>query len=471
MTVPTLTSRKLVRQRLATLLDEITTLVTVYDHETKDFERKSPIATIHSDGTLTTFPDYTREFHRFWISAYWRREDDDITEDYVDDLAAAIRQKLIDNLEETGYWHDIHFDEEFSEMDYVIIDGVMYRRERWRVTIFVVEADSETAPTAPSGLVATEDGSTAIDLVWNDNSDNELQFVIERSLTGVGGWEIVATPAADSESYTDTGLDPATTYYYRIKAENNIGSSAYSAVDSATTDWSPIGTPTLDFIASPTYLFQANNGTNPVTAFGQTVLSWKDRIANELLVASTGAKYQSENTYDAVEFLDANERYTATLDIPAGARTYQMVVSSALAFGSGNPILFYHASSLSQIAGSFKWGGDDSPQFFLSSTLHKSWNNNPETLDGEIHIVTLTLPSADLAGLQAATLHIDGVERTDTEIVTTGSTAAWTGFSIGGGTNDYFGHVYRFLVYEEALSEADREFNEAGLADLYGVIL
>lgn len=382
MTVPTLTSRKLIRQRLATLIDEITTLVAVYDHETKDFERKSPIATVHSDGSMTTFPDYTREFHRFWITIFWARTDDDFVEDYTDDLAAAVRQKLIDNLEEPGYWHDIHFDEEFSEMDYVIIDGVMYRRERWRITVYAVEAF--------------------------------IEF-----------------------------------------------------------QWLPLSTNlTYDFIASPTYLFQNNDGTNPVTAFGQTVLSWQDRIAAALLVASTGAKYQTENSQDALEFLDANERYTGTgLDAPEGARTYQMVVSSALTFGSGPSILFYHASSVSQIAGSFKWGGDDDPQLFLSATLHKSWQGNPEPLDGEIHIVTLTLPSADVAGLQAAKLYIDGVERTDTEEVITGGVAAWTDLGIGGGSSDYFGHLYRILVYDEVLDDNERQLNEAGLADLYDVVL
>ncbi len=137
MTVPTLTSRKAVRQQLAVLLDEITNL-TVYDHEVKDFQRLSPVAMVHSDGTMTTFPDFAREFHRFWISIFWARGDDDATEDYIDDLATAVRQKLLDNLEEAGLWHDIHFDEEFSELDYPIIDSVMYRRERFRVTVFVV---------------------------------------------------------------------------------------------------------------------------------------------------------------------------------------------------------------------------------------------------------------------------------------------------------------------------------------------
>lgn len=140
--MPTLTSRKQSRQQLATLLTAgVTDLVAVYDHEVRDFGGRSPVATIHSNGTRTTFPDYTREYHRFLITLLWKRSDDDLTEDYVDDLAADVRQTLIDNAEAAGYWQDLQFDDEadgFSEMGYWIIDGVQYRWERIRVTAYIV---------------------------------------------------------------------------------------------------------------------------------------------------------------------------------------------------------------------------------------------------------------------------------------------------------------------------------------------
>lgn len=133
----TLTSRKTARAQIAVLLDEITGL-NVYDHEPKDFGRLSPVAMVYSEGTRTEFPDYAREFHRFWITLYWRRDDPDTTEDYLDDLAQDVRQKLLDNAEEPGYWQDILFDEDFSETQYLLLDGVQYRSERMRVTVFSV---------------------------------------------------------------------------------------------------------------------------------------------------------------------------------------------------------------------------------------------------------------------------------------------------------------------------------------------
>lgn len=90
-------------------------------------------------------------------------------------------------------------------------------------------------PAAPSDLVATALSDTSIGLDWTDNSDDEDNFTVERSPNGVSGWAEVSTPAAESESDTDTGLDPETTYYYRVGAENEHG-VRYSNVDSATTE-------------------------------------------------------------------------------------------------------------------------------------------------------------------------------------------------------------------------------------------
>jgi len=136
--VPTMTSRKTSRGQLATLLGTISTFVAVYDHEVKNFDGKSPVATIHSDGSRQQFPDYLREWHRFIVTLWWKRADDDATEDYIDDLAKDTRQKLYDNIEAAGYWHDIEFDEEYSTMDYVLLDGEMYRREMIRLSVLVV---------------------------------------------------------------------------------------------------------------------------------------------------------------------------------------------------------------------------------------------------------------------------------------------------------------------------------------------
>ena len=95
----------------------------------------------------------------------------------------------------------------------------------------------EVAPSAPSDLVAAEMSSSRIDLRWTDNATNETSYTVERSPDGTANWTVLTTSlAADSTGYSDTGLSPNTTYYYRIKATNGTNESDYSNVASDTTE-------------------------------------------------------------------------------------------------------------------------------------------------------------------------------------------------------------------------------------------
>ena len=91
------------------------------------------------------------------------------------------------------------------------------------------------APIAPNNLVASAISTSRIDLVWQDTSTNETGFKIERSVDGVNFTQI-ALIGANSTNYSDTiGLAASTKYYYRIRATNDGGDSAYSSIASATT--------------------------------------------------------------------------------------------------------------------------------------------------------------------------------------------------------------------------------------------
>jgi glycosidase len=91
-----------------------------------------------------------------------------------------------------------------------------------------------TIPSAPTTLAATASGTT-INLTWTDTSSDETSFVLQRSTTSGSGFADIATIAANTTSYSDSGLSANTTYYYRIKAVNSAGSSAWSNEANATT--------------------------------------------------------------------------------------------------------------------------------------------------------------------------------------------------------------------------------------------
>ncbi len=90
-------------------------------------------------------------------------------------------------------------------------------------------------PVAPSSLTATAASSSQINLSWTDNSTNETGFKIERKTGSGGTWSQIATVGAGVTSYSNTGLSAFTTYYYRVRATNSAGDSAYSNEASATT--------------------------------------------------------------------------------------------------------------------------------------------------------------------------------------------------------------------------------------------
>ena len=91
-----------------------------------------------------------------------------------------------------------------------------------------------TKPEAPSSLTLTVVSKNRIDLRWSDNSINETGFKIERSTDG-SQWSPLATTLANVKSYSSTGLKSRTRYYYRIRATNSGGDSAYSNTESAVT--------------------------------------------------------------------------------------------------------------------------------------------------------------------------------------------------------------------------------------------
>jgi subtilisin family serine protease len=87
----------------------------------------------------------------------------------------------------------------------------------------------------PSGLSAAAASSSGINLTWSDRSYGEDGFKIERKMDVGGMYAQVATTAANTTAYSDTGLAESTTYYYRIRSYNGTNNSDFSAEVSATT--------------------------------------------------------------------------------------------------------------------------------------------------------------------------------------------------------------------------------------------
>lgn len=122
------------------------------------------------------------------------------------------------------------------------------------------------APRPPSALTLSVVSASQINLSWTDNADNETGFEVERSTDGTNFTKI-SDLSSNTTSFNSNGLTSATRYWYRVRALNSGGASAYSNVaDATTSQLAP---------AAPARL------TATSMSYQQVDLSWTDISANE----------------------------------------------------------------------------------------------------------------------------------------------------------------------------------------------
>ncbi|WP_176329808.1 Calx-beta domain-containing protein [Thioflexithrix psekupsensis] len=122
---------------------------------------------------------------------------------------------------------------------------------------------SLSPPVAPSTFTATATSPTAIGLTWQDDSDNEANFILTWSPDGTTERSL----AANTESDSITGLTCNTSYTFTLLARNAAGSSS-SVTASATTQACPPPT-------APSDLTVTAQTVNSLT------LSWTDNSSDE----------------------------------------------------------------------------------------------------------------------------------------------------------------------------------------------
>lgn len=83
-------------------------------------------------------------------------------------------------------------------------------------------------PLSPAALNLVIASSTRIDLQWDDRSNNENGFIIERK-TDSGSFTQIGTVNENITTFSNTGLTTGHTYSYRVFAYNFIGSSSSSS--------------------------------------------------------------------------------------------------------------------------------------------------------------------------------------------------------------------------------------------------
>ena len=189
-------------------------------------------------------------------------------------------------------------------------------------------------PAAPTGLVASAASSSQVDLVWNDNANDETGFKVEQAPGGSNAFTEVVTVGTDVTGYQRTGLNPATSYSFRVRAFNTDGSSSYSNIATATT---PAGPPT-DYTLT---VARGGTGTGTVTGTGincGTTCSTTVASGTSITLTaspSAGSSFAGWTNCDTPSgttctmSMTANKTVTATFaSIPVGALTVAVPTSS-----------------------------------------------------------------------------------------------------------------------------------------------
>jgi PKD repeat protein len=186
-----------------------------------------------------------------------------------------------------------------------------------RANFITVAASSDMSPpTTPSGLIATASATTTVNLAWTASTDNVgvTGYRVERCQGATcSNYAQIAT--ATGTTYSNTGLTAATTYRYRVRANDAAGNlSAYSPVATATTaaaaDTSPptppssltatasgTGTVNLAWSASTDnvgvtgYQIERCQGSS-CTDFGEVGIASGTTYTNTGLLAGTNYRYR-----------------------------------------------------------------------------------------------------------------------------------------------------------------------------------
>jgi titin len=156
-------------------------------------------------------------------------------------------------------------------------------------------------PAAPTGLSASVLNASQIRLSWTASS-GATSYKVQRSLDGSSGWAQVGT--SSTTSFTDSGLIPATAYFYRVLASNGPGTSDPSNVASATT------LAGLAYSQSPQGSWVGAYGVD-----GYSLLNWNggsdlSSLPQSSLVLDQGSRYLWSNATTAVQALQSPDTTT-----------------------------------------------------------------------------------------------------------------------------------------------------------------
>jgi len=214
-------------------------------------------------------------------------------------------------------------------------------------------------PAPPDVLTISSEGTHSIESSWNDNSGNEIGFVIQRSAETPISFTSVDTTFANIVSFKDRNRTPGTSYLYRVASFNRAGPSSFSSTATASTI--PFPAP-----SSLTAEYKSN---------GRFILSWIDNTTGEDKFIVERSYVNDLNAFNVVDSVPA-DIITLTVPLISNQFQYYYRVKAVNAEGSSS----YSNTAFVDITtglkenkppSAFVWKNTQTSEF----TVQTNWNN------------------------------------------------------------------------------------------------
>jgi hypothetical protein len=181
-------------------------------------------------------------------------------------------------------------------------------------------------PGTPTDVSAEALSSNSISIIWKQSSSGgtPTSYNIYRSTSATGTYSFIASTS--DRSYTNTGLNASTTYYYKVDAENSVGSTVQSFYTYATTSsgsgGSTVSVTVTNYTGYPVWYLQVK--LSSASSWGSDLIGYDDALMN----SESKVIQLASGTYDIRLTDNASRTYTR--------RNLSITSNSTVVFQSSN---------------------------------------------------------------------------------------------------------------------------------------
>ncbi len=262
------------------------------------------------------------------------------------------------------------------------------------------DCTTATAPDAPTGLSATADGQTEIDLSWtapsDDGGEDITGYRIEVSEDGSDWSDLEANTGSGSTTYSHTGLTAGSTRHYRVSAINSAGTGPASNTANATTSLATQGSP--DLVVDNTLL-----GANVTPGYNLSLNATVSNQGDGPSVPTTLRYYHSPDvmitTSDTQVGTDRVDRL-----VPSGSISHAIGVTV-----SSTPGTYYYGACVDTVPSESDAGNNCSTATEVTVRVV----NSPPEIVGDIDDITVTLGESFQVDISGVFSEPDGEEIQD----------------------------------------------------------